>query len=32
VYVTLYDWLFVHLNRLFPRTTDWIVERMAKFT
>jgi serine 3-dehydrogenase (NADP+) len=24
VYVTWYDWLFTHLNRLFPRTTDWI--------
>ena len=29
VYVTWYDWLFVHLNRLFPRTTDWIVSRGA---
>ena len=29
VYVTWYDWLFVHLNRLFPRTTDWIVTRGA---
>ena len=29
VYVTWYDWLFVHLNRLFPRTTDWIVARGA---
>ena len=24
VYVTWYDWLFVHFNRLFPRTIDWI--------
>jgi len=31
VYVTLFDWLFVHLNRLFPGTVDWIVERIAKF-
>ena len=29
VYVTWYDWIFVHLNRLFPRTTDWIVARGA---
>jgi len=29
VYVTWYDWLFVHLNRLFPRTTDWIIARGA---
>lgn len=29
VYITWYDWLFVHLNRLFPRTTDWIVARGA---
>ena len=27
VYITWYDWLFVHLNRLFPRLTDWIVAR-----
>lgn len=25
VYVTWYDWLFVHLNRLFPRTIDTII-------
>jgi short-subunit dehydrogenase len=24
VYVTGYDWLFTHLNRLFPRTFDWL--------
>jgi short-subunit dehydrogenase len=29
VYVTWYDWLFVHLNRLFPRLTDWIITRGA---
>jgi short-subunit dehydrogenase len=29
VYVTWYDWLFVHLNRLFPRTSDWLVARGA---
>jgi short-subunit dehydrogenase len=29
VYVTWYDWFFIHLNRLFPRTTDWIVTRGA---
>jgi short-subunit dehydrogenase len=25
VYVTWYDWLFVHVNRLFPRTIDWVI-------
>lgn len=30
VYVTLYDWFFVHLNRLFPRATDWMAERLMK--
>jgi short-subunit dehydrogenase len=32
VYVTWYDWLFSHLNRLFPRTTDYwvgLVTRLA---
>ena len=24
VYVTPFDWLFAHANRLFPRTTDWL--------
>jgi short-subunit dehydrogenase len=24
VYVTWFDWLFTHTNRLFPRTTDWL--------
>ena len=24
VYVTPFDWLFTHINRLFPRTTDWL--------
>lgn len=27
VYVTWYDWLFSHMNRLWPRTIDWIVSR-----
>ncbi len=27
VYITPYDWLFAHLNRLFPRTIDWIIGR-----
>jgi len=27
VYVTWYDWLFVQLNRHFPRTFDWIAAR-----
>jgi short-subunit dehydrogenase len=30
VYVTWYDWLFVHLNRLFPRTADWVFSRRVK--
>lgn len=29
VYVSWYDWLFVHLNRLFPRTIDWVVGQVA---
>jgi NAD(P)-dependent dehydrogenase (short-subunit alcohol dehydrogenase family) len=29
VYVTWYDWLFTHLNRLFPRTTDFLAGRLA---
>ncbi len=29
VYITGTDWLFAHFNRLFPRTTDWLVERIA---
>lgn len=29
VYVNWYDWLFAHLNRLFPQTTDWITARVA---
>jgi short-subunit dehydrogenase len=28
VYITLYDWLFTHLNRLFPHTTDWLFGRL----
>ncbi|MCP5097149.1 MAG: SDR family NAD(P)-dependent oxidoreductase [Chloroflexi bacterium] len=28
VYVTPIDWLFVHVNRLFPRTLDWIFARI----
>lgn len=30
VYVTWYDWLFTHLNRLFPRTIDWVVGFMYR--
>ncbi|HRQ40959.1 MAG TPA: SDR family NAD(P)-dependent oxidoreductase [Chloroflexota bacterium] len=30
VYITWTDWLFAHLNRLFPRATDWLVERIAR--
>lgn len=30
VYVTWYDWLFVHLNRLLPRTADWVFGRRVK--
>ncbi len=29
VYINWYDWLFVQLNRHFPRTTDWIVARLS---
>ncbi|MCL4264848.1 MAG: SDR family NAD(P)-dependent oxidoreductase [Anaerolineae bacterium] len=29
VYITWTDWLFTHGNRLFPRGTDWLVERIA---
>lgn len=32
VYVTLYDWLLAHINRLFPRTIDWLLSRVIKFT
>lgn len=33
VYVSWYDWLFVHLNRLFPRTIDWVVgQGMRQFS
>lgn len=28
VYVTWYDWAFAHLNRLFPRLTDWLIGRL----
>ncbi|RMH00657.1 MAG: SDR family NAD(P)-dependent oxidoreductase [Chloroflexi bacterium] len=31
VYVTPYDWLFVHLTRLFPRTADWIITQGMAF-
>ncbi|MBE2200706.1 MAG: SDR family NAD(P)-dependent oxidoreductase [Anaerolinea sp.] len=30
VYVTRLDWAFVHLNRLFPRTFDWLTDRAAR--
>ncbi len=29
VYITLPDWLLVHTSRLFPRTLDWFVGRLA---
>jgi short-subunit dehydrogenase len=29
VYITWYGWLFVYLNRLFPRLTDWLITRGA---
>lgn len=28
-YITPFDWLFVHLNRLFPRTLDTLLAQMA---
>jgi short-subunit dehydrogenase len=31
VYVTWYDWLFAHFNRLFPRTTDWLFGRLGRY-
>ncbi|MCP4361732.1 MAG: SDR family oxidoreductase [Chloroflexi bacterium] len=30
VYITWYDWLFVHFNRLFPHTSDWLTNQLAK--
>lgn len=27
VYVTWYDWLISHINRLFPRLIDWVITR-----
>lgn len=32
VYVTWYDWLFTHINRLFPRSIDWILGKAARFS
>lgn len=29
VYITWYDWLFTHINRLFPRSIDWLIARGA---
>ncbi len=29
VYVTLFDWLFTHINRLFPQSIDWILTRRS---
>ncbi len=29
VYITWYDWLFAHLNRLFPNSIDWIITQGA---
>jgi short-subunit dehydrogenase len=31
VYITWSDWLFAHLNRLFPRTTDLFASYLAKW-
>jgi len=31
-YITWYNWLFTHLNRLFPRSIDWILARVVKVT
>lgn len=31
VYVTWYDWLFTHINRLFPRSIDWILGQTVRF-
>lgn len=31
VYISPFDWLFVQLNRHFPRLTDWLVARVAHF-
>lgn len=27
VYITWYDWIFIHANRLFPRLVDWVISR-----
>ena len=29
VYISWYDWLFAHLNRLFPGTIDWVMGRIV---
>jgi len=31
-YISWYNWLFTHLNRLFPRSIDWILARVVKVT
>jgi short-subunit dehydrogenase len=31
VYVSWYDWVFVHANRLFPRTTDFFFARFGRY-
>ena len=31
IYVTPYDWLFTNLNRLFPRSIDWMVMQWVKY-
>ncbi|MCA9934666.1 MAG: hypothetical protein KC415_12115, partial [Anaerolineales bacterium] len=31
VYPTPFAWAFTHLNRLFPRTVDWLVTRLVKY-
>jgi short-subunit dehydrogenase len=32
IYITWYDWLFAHLCRLFPRTFDWFIQKIAQQT
>jgi hypothetical protein len=27
IYVTFYDWLLTHANRIFPRLIDWGISR-----
>lgn len=30
IYVTRFDWLFTHLNRLFPRLLDWVFAKVLR--